>query len=699
MTGTASQVEGAARTAALRALFDPAAVAIVGASEDERKYGNWIAVQGLSMSGDRPVYLVNRHGRPVLGHPTYPRLSDVPDSPDLVVIAVPGSGFEQAVDDALASGARAIVGITAGFAEAGKEGGRRQAALVKRVRDAGAVLLGPNCLGVFDSTVGLHLASNQLPAGDVGLVSQSGNLALELSGLLEQLGLGFSRFASLGNQADLSLTELVRAYAHHEGTRLIAVYAEDFGDGRAFAHAAAEATAVGKPVVLLSVGAGQAASRGARSHTGALTSGTSAVGAACAATVAERVATPREMAHMLAALHPLRMPGGRRVAVLADGGGHGAIAADVAETAGLHVPEFSADLSARVRAELPLPSGAANPVDLAGAESDIGSYARTLGVLLDDPAVDQVLITGYFGAYDEYGTDIGEHEAETARIMGEAVAASNKPVAVHTVRPQSPTARLLRRHDVPVFEGIEEAAHTLARLARRAEQQPPAVPDLPQARSPLASDGYWATRELLAATVPFPDASRVSTREEALAAAEQIGYPVVLKALGLVHKSDAGGVAAGLADGADLATAYERMAARLAAPGYTVEANVDTADAVDLIVGVTRDPRFGPVAMVGLGGIFTEVLRDVAFGLAPLSPAEAERLLSTLRGAPLLTGTRGRPSCDLVAAAGAISAISEVAAAHPELVELEVNPLLARPNGALALDARAVLMPTNPHAD
>lgn len=691
------------RDEAVRALFDPRSVAIVGASNDERKYGNWIAVQALSMS--RPVHLVNRRGEPVLGRPVHRALTDVPGPVDLVVVAVPASGFEEAVTDALAMGARAIVGISAGFAETGAEGGARQAALVEKVRAAGAVLLGPNCLGVFDATSELRLASNPMPAGDIGFISQSGNLALELSALLEPLGLGFSRFASLGNQADVTLAELIRAYAAHDGTRLIAVYAEDFGDGRAFTRAAAEATAAGKPVVLLTVGAGQAAARSAASHTGSLTSAMSAIDAACAAAGAERVSTPREMALLLAGLRSGRLPHGRSVAVLADGGGHASIASDVAEIAGLEVPEFSGDLARRLKDVLTPSAGTANPVDLAGAgEQDIASFARTLELLLAEPAVDQVLITGYFGGYGEYGPEIAECEVAVASDMAALAAASGKPVMAHTMRSASRAAAKLREGGIPVFSAVEDAVDVLARLSARAEHPAPYVPVLPEPYAadspdsglaitslPTTGGGYWEARELLAAAgVGFPGGRRVRDRAAALAAAEEIGYPVVLKALGVLHKSDAGGVALGLETPEDLTAAFDTMDARLTAPGYTVEAMADLRGGVELIVGVTTDARFGPVAMVGLGGVFTEVLRDVAFGLAPLRPCDAERLFRKLRGAALLCGARGRTPVDLAAAARAVAAVTRVAAEHPEISELEVNPLLALPDRALALDARLI---------
>ncbi|POX39129.1 CoA-binding protein [Streptomyces sp. Ru73] len=677
----------------LTALFAPRAVAVVGASNDQAKYGNWLSVQALRMRGRRAVYLVSRRGEPVLGEPSYRTLADLPEPVDLVVIAVPAAGFEAAVDDALAAGAKAIVGITAGFGELGAEGRAREAALAARVRAAGAVLLGPNCLGVLDSTTGLYLAPNPLPAGTVGLLSQSGNVALELSRFLTDRGLGFSRFASLGNQADLGAADLIRSCAADPGTELIAVYCEDFGDGRDFVAAAADAVAAGKPVVLLTVGGSAASVRGAKSHTGALTSDTSVIDAACRAAGIDRVTSPRQMADLLTALHRFGPSRARRVAVLADGGGHAALACDLAEAQGLSVPEFGPELSAALRAGLPPSAGVGNPVDIAGAgERDITVFARTLRLLLADPDVDSVLLTGYFGGYGSYGERLADAELATAAELGELVREHGKPVAVHTMCPGSAAVEELCRRGVPVFTAVEDAAQCLAMLARRAEpDRRPGSAD--GSGGPVTDDGYWTARELVrAAGVAFPAARRATTPDEAAEAARELGGgPYVVKALGLLHKSDAGGVALGLADAAAVRAAAEDMAGRLAPPGFCVEAMAELTDGVEIIVGVRRDPRFGPVAMVGLGGITTEVLRDVTFALAPLVPAQARELLLRLGAAALLHGVRGRPAVDLDALAESVAAVATLAAGHPEIAELEVNPLLATPDGCVGLDARIVL--------
>lgn len=678
----------------LTALFDPKSVAVLGASNDEAKYGNWLSVQALRMTGTRTVHLINRRGESILGQPPLRSLTEVTEPVDLVVVTVPAQGFEESVDDALAAGARAIVGVTAGFAELGPQGRALQDRIVDRVRAAGAVLLGPNCLGVLDSSTSLTLASNPLPAGRIALLSQSGNMALELSGFLAARGHGFSRFVSLGNQADLGVADLIRSCVDHDQTDLIAVYCEDFGDGRAFVAAASEAAEAGKQVLLLTVGGSEASVRGAQSHTGSLTSDSAVIDAACRAAGVYRVSSPRQLADTAATLLSYGTAAVHRVGVIADGGGHAGVASDVVEAAGLSVPEFAAEVSSAVRALLPPSAGVANPVDLAGAgEQDITSFVSVLDAVLGSPEIDSVLITGYFGGYGSYGEGLARAEVAAAAAMAEVAHAHGKPVVVHTMHPDSEGARVLAAGGVPVFVAVEDAAGTLAVLDRTCAPRP--LPVLPTVAERAVTDAeYWDARALFqAAGVEFPGARLVRDASEAAAAAAAIGYPVVLKAMGLLHKSDSGGVALGLASEEQLVATLTGMEQALHPPGYCVEAMADLSVGVELIVGVQIDPRFGPVAMVGLGGIYTEVLADVAFALAPVDAATARGLLEGLRAAALLHGVRGCPPVNVAAAAAAIATITEVAVAHPEIAELEINPLLVTPDRALGLDARIVLAP------
>jgi len=683
----------------LHALFDPASIAVVGASADPAKWGNAVTVQALRGADRHRVQLVNRRGGEIAGCSTVSSVEDLDGPVDLAVIAVPEAGFEEAVHGVLAKGARAIVAITAGLGEAGAEGRAREDALIARIREAGAVLVGPNCLGLVDNTTATYLSSNQFAPGSVAVLSQSGNLAIELDRLLSARGLGISRFVSLGNQADVSLVELIDACAVDPATSAIAVYVEDFRDGRGFVEAAAAAVAAGTPVVVLAAGASTAAARGAQSHTGSLTSDAAVIAAACAVAGAVQVRTPRQLADVLLALRAQASARGPRVAVLTDGGGHGVIACDVAEAAGLDVPVLSAATQARLRDALWSQSQVANPVDLAGAgEMDPDSYARAYAVLQACDEVDAVLMTGYFGGYSsgEDGlTGLGPEECAAAKQIAADIGdkptskPTFKPTAVQSIFPDAPACRILADGGVPVFAAIEDAAAALAAVAlpaRTATMLP-----LPTPAEPVAATHYTAARNAFAgAGIHFAPAREVRTAKELAVAADDLRPPYVLKALGLLHKSDAGGVVVGIESREALFDVQHQLVTKLDPPSFSVEEMADVRGGVELIVGARWDPRFGPTVLVGMGGTATEVLRDVQVALAPVDEAEAARMLGRLRTAPLLGEHRGRPAVDVGAATRAVADLSAYAAAHPEIAELEINPLLVTPSGATALDARIV---------
>ena len=674
----------------LTSLFEPSSVAVLGASTDTSKWGYWFARDAMKGIERRRVFFVNRRGGELFGLPVHRSLAELPEPPELVVLSVPAHGLEDAVDESLAAGARALVAIAAGLGELGEDGRERERAIVARVRAAGALLVGPNCLGVFDAGAQLELASNPLPAGPVGFVSQSGNIALEIGLLLQDLGLGYSRLASVGNQADIDVTDVVVSLACHEPTRVIGVYCEDFHDGRAFVEAARTA---GKPIVLMTVGRTDTAARAARSHTGAITSDLDVVDAACRRAGVHRVETPRQLVDAVHALLSPHRPRGRRVAVVGDGGGYGAVAAELLAAHGLELPVLTEETQASLRASLPPTAATANPVDLAGAgEQDMESFARTTRMLLEADDVDVVLFTAYFGGYGVLEGGLVEQELEVAGRLATAAESAGKPLVVHTMHWDSAPAAALRSAGIPVYRAIESAVVGLvAQVADAVAAREPLGP-LPAVEAPLDAVDYTAARDALAkAGLTFGAARRVETRDATVAAAAEIGYPVVLKALGALHKSEGGGVVAGIAGPEELASVYDELAERLSPDAFSVERAEDTGAGFELLVGARRDPRFGPAVVVGAGGIHTELLRDKAVALAPIEAGEAEGLLRSLACAPLLEGARGRPALDVGAAAEAVAALSRFAAAHPEVAEVEMNPLLVRTRGAVGLDARIVL--------
>ncbi|MCW2763100.1 MAG: CoA-binding protein [Marmoricola sp.] len=681
----------------LDALFDPRSITVVGASGNTAKWGHTLSRRALESSGDRPVLLVNRRGAEVLGRRTHRTIAEARDhigEPlDLVVVCVPAADLVQAVADAVAGGARSLVVITAGLSELGAAGAVAEREAVRLARAAGAVLVGPNCLGVVDTSTELQLSHDLLPVGGVAVLSQSGNVVLDLAALLRDRGLGVSRFVSLGNQADLTVVDLMASCLDHDDTRAVAIYAEDVVDGRAFVTAARALSAAGKPVVLMAPGRSAAAVRSAVSHTGSLTSAYRVVDAACAAAGARRVDNPTQMADLLQGLLADRRMPGRDVAILTDGGGHGAIAGDALAAAGLESPPLSEGTRISLRDQLWQNSVLTNPVDLAGAgEQDPMSYVRALATLLAADEVDGVLVTGYFGGYSTQASTLAPLENAAAQVMLAVVTGQSKPVVVHTIYPDGQTGLLLREGGIPVHRDVDRAAAVLAGLVEGEVLEQEGL-TLPPAAPPVTDTSYDGARGLFAeAGVPFSAARTVHDLVdlEAAVIAEEMTFPLVLKAIGRLHKSEGGGVVLGLRDADEVRSAYAAMVARLDPPAVSVESMVDTSSGVEVIVGCVRDPRFGPVLMVGLGGVFAEVLADTALAIAPVSRDGARQLLLSLRGAPLLLGARGRDPVDLDALSTLVSRVSHVAATHPELVELELNPVLAGVSGAIALDARVV---------
>ena len=679
----------------LEPLFAPRSVAVLGASTDPSKWGNWLARNTLRGSHRRPVHLINRRGGSIDGHPLIASLAEAGEPVETVVVSVPEAGLEQAVEESLAQGARALIVITAGLAEKDEAGRLRERALVERVRNAGAVMLGPNCIGVFDALAEFHVSSNDYPGGSIGLVSQSGNLSLELGMLLERCGLGLSRFASIGNQADVRLPELVEHLAGHEPTRAIAIYAEDVSDGRAFVEAARAAERQ-KPVILLNSGRSAAGARGAASHTGALVTSDAVIAAACREAGIVRVDSPGELVDACQAFVRSPRAHGRRVAVIADGGGHGSVAADLVSASGLEVPAFSDELVARIEPQLERAGSVANPVDIIDGADGLASFTGIARACLESGEVDAVLITGYYGGYALYSDEYRAEEPREALALAALQRELDRPVVVHSIFAEEVGAGTdLRTHGLASYERGEQAVRALAALATPLPA--PAVA-APPAASPLAgTPGYVEARALLlGAGIAYGDGGPARGADEAVEIAERLAlYPVTLKAVDarLVHKSDLGGVRVGLADADALRAAASEMSERLSPELLFVERTADVRDGIELVIGATRDPRFGAVVLVGLGGILVETLRDTALALAPLDAAVAELLLRSLRAAAVLDGVRGRPAVDVAAAAGAVVALGDAMAAHPEIAELEVNPLLVTPRGALALDARVALNP------
>ncbi|MFF1688066.1 MULTISPECIES: acetate--CoA ligase family protein [unclassified Streptomyces] len=664
----------------------PESVAVVGATDNPAKWGHWLARGAVAGAHRRRVHLVNARGGEVLGRRSHPSLDTLPEVPDLVAFAVPASVLAVGVRDAVALGVPGLLAITAGIED--------EAAIGDVIAASGTRLLGPNCLGLYDASSELELAWGRFTPGALAVVSQSGQLGLEIAGMAADAGIGVSRFVSVGSQLDVCAAELLADLAHHETTRIVAVYLESFGDGERLLDALDRLREAGKPVLLLTVGASKAARQAARSHTGSMTSGIDVVDAACRTVGAVRVDTPAQLidtAQLLMRCAPVR---GRRIAIVADSGGQGAVAADTASRLGLTVAEFPPEVQERLAARLPSHAAVANPVDLAGAgEEDISTYASTPAVLAGTCVTDAILLSGYFGSY---GRDIPDHQAaesEVARALGSLASERALPIVVHSMAEHTGTVSELRSAGVPTFTDIEAALRAVETAHRFTQAPRPRVPHASAAKHRvMPGAGYWAARGLLAdAGVPFPAAVHIAPgTPDPRAAMRSLSAPVVLKADWLEHKTEQGGVATGLHDAAALGAAYDDMVARLGTHGYVVEEMDRRADVVEVIVAARRDPSFGPVVVVGAGGVQAELTQDLALELAPCSHDTAREMIRRLRSWPLLSGWRGSRPVDVDALAAVVVAVSQLIADRGDLGEIELNPVRVSPEGALAVDALVI---------
>ncbi|MGA6165837.1 acetate--CoA ligase family protein [Amycolatopsis magusensis] len=654
---------------------DPASVAVVGASADPAKWGHWLARGALTGEDRRRVYLVNHRGGSVAGRIPYATLADLPEPPDLVVFSVPARVVPEIVDQALELGVRGLVGISGGLED--------DYELARRVRAGGARLLGPACLGLFDADTQLELAWGRFEPGALGIVSQSGQVGLELARLAAEAGIGVSRFVSVGRQADVTLEEVVGELVDHASTRVVAIYAESFGDGRELVRTVTRLTEAGKPVVVLTVGESPAA----RSHTGAPASSLEVVDAACRAAGAVRVRTPAEMIDLARYLLLTVRPRGNRVAIVGDSGGQGAVAADVTARSGLRVTPLPAVLAARIEAGLPDAANAINPVDLAGGgEQDLRSYARVVRELTGSGEVDAVLLTGYFGSYGEDTPMLRETELGVVAEFGFAVHRTGIPVVVHSMSADSDAVRALRDCGVPTYHTVEAAAGALGTAASFA---PPCPLPLVWGSAAPVGEGYLAARDLVAsAGVRFPAGVAVTDRESLLAAAERLKPPYALKADFVAHKDDTGGVELELKDAMSAVWSLEDMVHRLGAGTYVLEEMDTRQGTVEIIIGARRDPSFGPLVVVGAGGTDAELQRDTTIELGPVDTERALTMLRRLRCYPLLDGWRGRAPLDVKALAETVAAVSSVLAGCAAVAEIELNPVRVGADGVLAVDAQ-----------
>jgi acyl-CoA synthetase (NDP forming) len=674
----------------LQHFFSPKTIAIVGASDDHSKWGYTIGKQALR-SENCEVFLVNARAEAVLGQESYRALSEIPGELDLVVIAVPVSAFEQVIDDAIERNVKCVLAITAGFAELGAQGLTLQNRCKEKLKSKNIRMIGPNCLGISDNNRKVFLAASDFTPGNVALISQSGNLALEFDVLFKEVGIGFSRFISLGNQADVSLVEAIHSCVADSGTKIIALYVEDFIDGREFIRACQASYDAGKPIILLATSGSGAALRSAGSHTGALASESEIVATACKYAGVVKVSTPMEVAITAQVLSTGFVENLHKIGIVTDGGGHGTIACGLLEDSSFELPELSDAIQKRLQARLWPPSSVVNPVDLAGyGEQDLLSYSDSVGELLSENDIDGMLITGYFGGYSSnnpFAGGLAESEIEAAEKLIEISRKSLKPIVVHSMARDSKALSHLKAAGIPVFTKIEDAVFAFKVLRR------PSITELLVQNSTFPRtttlDYVSLRNEMSNFGLPSMPVFRVSNESELESQFDLMSVPVVLKSLSQTHKSDKNGVSLNRKTYIETIEAYQEIVASSQSKDVSIEPMIDTADSVEILVGMKRDPRFGPILIVGAGGVNAEIHKDSAMAFAPISKVQALELLKSLRVFPLLDGFRGRKKVDLESLTDLMVKFSIFVVGHSEWAECEMNPVIATPGGSMIADARA----------
>lgn len=703
-----------ATVASLRPFFRPNAVAVVGASRDSSSIG-YRTLQAIIANGFAgAIFPVNPKADTILGLKAYPSVCALPQQCDLAVLTVPPDAVLKVVDDCAARGIRALVVITAGFAELRGDGEELQRQLVKRVRGHGMRMIGPNCLGILnaDPSVSLNASFSPVfpPSGRVAMSSQSGALGIAVLAAARRLNLGLSTFVSVGNKADVSGNDLLQYWEEDPGTDVILFYLESFGNPRRFAHIARRVNSR-KPIVAIKGGRGKSGARAAGSHTAALAAKDVVVDALFRQTGIIRADTLEEMFDLAAMLGSQPLPRGNRLGIITNAGGPGILCADAAEAGGLVIPELSAEARAKLSAFLPPAASVSNPVDMIASASP-EQYARTIETIVASGEIDGLIVI-----YIPVGVgDPATYAPAICEGMSRAQVVGTRTIPVlgcWMSDPSPASAPPTETQRIPVYAFPEAPARVLARVAQYASWKAkprgvlPEFGDIdPQAARALCqkalSDhgpGWLSTDEtmgvLRSMNLPVAPGSVAATAEEAVRFADSVGYPVALKLASriLIHKTEVGGVQLNLKDANAVAAAFNEMREGLtrigkaeAMEGVLVQPMVT--GGIEIMVGMTLDPSFGPLIAFGLGGIFVEVLQDLCFRIAPLTDRDADEMISSIRGYKLLQGYRGHPPADTTAIKDLLLRLSRLVEETPQITEMDLNPVFADEHRCTIVDAR-----------
>jgi acetyl coenzyme A synthetase (ADP forming)-like protein len=690
---------------AIRTFMQPAAVAVIGASRDPGSIGGRLARNLLTSGFTGVVYPVNPSAAAVQGVTAYASIADVPGPVDVAFVAVPAPLVPEVARACGEHGVRGLVVITAGFAEIGGDGPALQAELMEICRAFGMRVIGPNCMGIVNTDPGVGLngtfATTAPLEGRVGFLSQSGAVGLAVMAQTARLGMGLSSFFSVGNKADLSGNDVLSYWGEDPRTDVCLLYLESFGNPIRFAHLARRIGRT-KPIVAVKSGRSEAGQRAAASHTAAMLASDRTLGSLFRQNGVIRTDTLEEMLDVAALLTAQPAPKGNRVGIVTNAGGLAVQCADAAEARGLEIPAFMPATREALGRILPAEAATANPVDMI-ASAEGTDYAEVIRTVAGSGEVDAIIVI-FIPPLEALVPGVAAGIAEAARTIGGRI-----PIVSAFMTPDGiPDA--LRSEDVhvPTFPYPEQAAIALARAAaygRWRDRPPGRLPTFTDLRTAEAAGVLSAAltrgpgwlepveveRLLRCYGVRVPRSEIVHDPASAGEAADRLQGQVVLKVVGPVHKSDVGGVRVGLRGRAEVETETAAMTARLEeagaeAAGFMVQEQVE--EGVEMLVGVAVDPRFGPVVACGAGGVAAELLRDVEVRVAPLTDVDAHDMVRALSTFPLLDGYRGARPADVGALEDVILRIGRMAEAHPELVEMDCNPVIVLTDRAVVVDAR-----------
>ncbi|MBN1804274.1 MAG: acetate--CoA ligase family protein [Sedimentisphaerales bacterium] len=688
--------------------FNPKSVAIVGASRQKNKVGYEILANMLGGGYKGEIYPVNPNADDIEGLKCYPDLEAINKKPELVIIIVPAKFVPAVMQQCAKIGTRAVIIITAGFKEVGEDGRELERQIIQIATQAGIRIIGPNCLGLIapGNNVNASFGGTMPKAGTIGYISQSGALLAAILDMANTNGIGFSKLISVGNKADVDELDLIKVLGEDSETKVIAGYLESITDGNAFVNQA-ERISHSKPILLMKSGGTAAGAKAASSHTGSLAGSETAYGCVFERAGVIRCNSIKEQFDYAQAFGNQPLPAGPRVAVITNAGGPGIMAADAIEREGLSFAKMSDETIGKLMTKLPKAANLYNPVDVLG-DALADRYEFAIDVVVGDPNVDTILILLTPQA-------MTEAEGTAEAVVKISQEKSEKPIFACFLGAEKVEdgVRILRKGKIPVMDCPESAVATIKVMTDyfRWRSRPKRVVKLfpvnrrkvegiveRHIRRNIREIGETESKEILEAYgFVTPKGSIATTSEQAGNIAQQLGFPVVLKIWSpdILHKSDVGGVKIGLNSEQEVKDAFDLMMYRI--PKKQPEANIlgvlvqeMCKSGKEVILGMHRDPHFGPLMMFGMGGIMVEVLKDVSFYLAPLTAEEAEQMLINTRTYQMLKGVRGQEGVDIKTIAEGLQRLSQLVTEFPQIKEMDINPYVVGPEGTtpIAVDAR-----------